>query len=357
MRSPLHRKLPGIQLSELLVVAGMYVVFSFIYHTTLWLNRAGYKREDDSLWDFWTWWDAGGLQYLIMFLMTAVIWWINFRLFGHWKLWQRFLFHLLTLPPFLLGAQQGYYLICDWFGMGHLSGPATVWDLYIPALFYLFQFGVFHAYEYFRENQRKLVVEGELKSAALRSELSAIKAQLNPHFLYNVFNTINASVPPQLEDTREMIAELSDLFRYQLRAARQDLVPLRDELQFVQQYLALEKRRFEERLQISVNVPEELLDEPVPPMLLQPLVENSLKHGLSSLIEGGEVRIDIFRRDRQLCFRIADTGVGAAGKEQLFGQGIGLTNTRLRLQKMYATQLELLDNSPRGFIVQFSIPA
>ena len=104
-----------------------------------------------------------------------------------------------------------------------------------------------------------------------------------------------------------------------------------------------------------MSVPEELLNEMVPPMLLQPLVENSVKHGLSSLIDGGSISISIKKEGGRLKFEISDTGVGIPEKSDAFGKGIGLTNTRLRLQKMYNTQLELLDNQPQGLKIRFSL--
>ena len=152
-----------------------------------------------------------------------------------------------------------------------------------------------------------------------------------------------------------MIAQLSDLFRYQLQASQSELVPLREELEFVEKYLDLEKARFNERLQIDINVPDELLDERVPPMLLQPLVENSVKHGLASLIDGGSIYISIKKSEGKLKFEISDTGIGIKDKSAVFKKGMGLTNTRLRLQKMYDSQLELMDNEPRGLKIRFSL--
>ena len=152
-----------------------------------------------------------------------------------------------------------------------------------------------------------------------------------------------------------MIAELSDLFRYQLKASQVERVPLKEELEFVNKYLALEKERFKERLNIKINIDESLYDELVPPMLLQPLVENSIKHGLASLIEGGEISISIFKKDDKLHFEIADTGVGIKNKQSVFDRGIGLTNTKMRLEKMYQSTLHLSDNAPRGLKISFSI--
>ncbi|WP_231915363.1 sensor histidine kinase [Lewinella sp. 4G2] len=261
---------------------------------------------------------------------------------------------VLVFPIVYLTRETRYWYL-DKVGRWHLEGSNGIWDLYIPTLFLLLQFGCYFAYVNFRENERKLKIEGELRQAALKSELAAIKAQLNPHFLYNVFNTINASLPAGSEDTRELVSGLSDLFRYQLRASRTELVPLREEMEFVTGYLDLEYARFGDRLRVSIDVPQELLERKVPPMLLQPLVENSIKHGLASLVEGGEISISIFEKGDKIHFRVADTGVGAKDKQAMFGAGVGLTNTKLRLEKMYGSVLEILDNAPQGLIVQFSL--
>ena len=356
MKTPfLKRRSWGILNGELLAFVGFYVFFAVFYHVTLWINRMGFNDPEDVLLSPLSFLDDSGLDYFLKFLLTVPIWFLLFRRLKHWPLQKRLMLHLLLLPAFVVIWQQSYYWICEAIGFGHLGGTGKVWDIYIPALFYVLQFGVLHAYSYHRENQRKLKLEGELRTAALKSELSALKAQLNPHFLYNVFNTISASVPPQQEKTRDMIAELSDLFRYQLKASQVERVPLREELEFVQKYLALEKERFQDRLEIDVNVEDAILDELVPPMLLQPLVENSVKHGLASLIEGGRISINIKRKGDKLAFEIADTGIGVSDKEKVFETGIGLNNTRLRLEKMYQSTLSLSDNFPQGLKINFSI--
>ena len=351
----MNKKLFGIKFWEISVFVGIYLLMSFLYRFTIWLSYKGYNFENDSLYDLWLWFDGGGMQYLFMMLVSIAIWLLIFRVCQQWKLRNRLLLHLITLPLFILVAQQFYYFVSDQFGMGHLEGAGSIWDVYIPALFYLIQFAIFHAYEYYVINQRKLRYEIELKNSALKSELSAIKAQLNPHFLYNVFNTINASVPKEMEDTRVMIAELSDIFRYQLRASREDMVPLRDELEFVEKYLKLEKRRFEDRLKININVDDAILDELVPPMILQPLVENSVKHGISPLLEGGSIHITIEAKDDKLCFEIRDTGVGVEDKVGILEKGVGISNTQKRLEKMFNTSLNFEDNAPQGLTVQFSL--
>ncbi len=345
----------GIRVKEILVLLLFYFFFAFSYYFTLWLSQADFIKPGENFFDLGGFFDDGGLQYLLFLLTTIPIWWFIFVKIKSKPMPWRLLTHVITLPLFVYVNQQLYYYLADFFGHGHLGGSGQVWDVYIPGLLYFIQFGFFHAYEYYRENQRKLRIEGELRQAALKSELAALKAQLNPHFLYNVFNTINASVPAQNEKTRQMIAKLSDLFRYQLQASGQELVTLREELNFVKKYLDLEKERFEDRLKINIDVDKGLLDEKIPPMLLQPLVENSVKHGLSSLIEGGSISIRVFKEEERLKFEISDTGVGIQDKKSVFNKGIGLTNTRARLQKMYQSQLELSDNIPKGLKIQFAI--
>mgnify|MGYP001792479054 FL=1 len=345
----------GITIKQLLTVGILYLFSSWAYHLAVWLNMSQKNREEVNLFGLIDYIDGGGLQYSIFFAFTIPIWWFIFKYSKHSKIWERLILHIIFLPIFIFASQKAYYIICEMLGWFHLSGPGAVWDLYIPALFYLIQFGIFHAYEHYLENQRKLKLEGELKQAALKSELAAIKAQLNPHFLYNVFNTINASVPPKQEKTRRLIATLSDLFRYQLKASKEEWVSLEEELEFVKKYLELEKARFEERLNIEINVPESLYEEKIPPMLLQPLVENSVKHGISNELKGGKISISIFKDGEKLKFEIADTGAGVKDKESIFGKGVGLTNTRLRLQKMYQSQLEILDNEPQGLKIRFAL--
>jgi len=350
-----NRRLAGVRLGEICLYVGIYFLFAVLYYVTLFINRKGFENPDDHLISFTSFMDDGGLQYLVMMLLSVMVWLLVFRVLHKRPLWQRLLTHLFTLPLWVYLQLMVYYLLSEWIGWWHLQGTGIIWDVYIPILFYILQFGLIHAYEHYVINLRKRSLEIELKNAALKSELNAIKAQLNPHFLYNVFNTINASVPPELETTREMIAGLSDLFRYQLRASQQDLVPLRDELDFIRGYLDLEKKRFEERLSVSIEAEESVLEAMVPPMILQPLVENSIKHGLSALIEGGEVHIRIKREGGKLKFTVADTGVGIPDKSSVLDKGIGLQNTQKRLLKRYNTGLKLTDNQPRGLVVQFAI--
>tara|TARA_R110001632_G_scaffold43376_1_gene109951 strand:+ start:103692 stop:104753 length:1062 start_codon:yes stop_codon:yes gene_type:complete len=350
-----NRRIFGIKQQELLVFLCFYFFWAVFYYTALWYNSNGPIRDDNPFFDLQSFLDDVGIDYLIKLVLTYPIWYLLFKKLTNWSNAKKIALHIILLPAYVLLWQQLYYAISEYLGLFHLYGAASAWDIYIPALFYVLQFGVIHSYNYHLENQEKLKLEGELRTAALKSELSAIKAQLNPHFLYNVFNTISASVPAENEKTRTMIAELSDLFRYQLKASQVDKVPLEEELDFINKYLELEKERFQERLKIEFDIDQEILKEEIPPMLLQPLVENSIKHGLSSLIEGGTIVIRIKKKEEKLFFEITDTGIGIKDKEAVFGKGIGLTNTRLRLEKVYKTSLYLSDNTPKGLKISFEL--
>lgn len=355
MRYFFKKRIFGILVIELMAFIGFYVFFALFYDVTLLFNRAGISSFNASIFSISRFFNSVGLDYILKFLMTIPVWFLIFRVLKKWSHSKKIILHLLLIPFLVVFWQQLYYLICESIGFFHLFGAARAWDIYIPALFFVLQFGILHAYHYHIENKNKIELENTLRNAALKSELSAIKAQLNPHFLYNIFNTISASVPSENEKTRDMIAQLSDLFRYQLKASQVDLVPLKEELDFIKKYLNLEKARFQERLQINIQVDDAILNEPIPPMLLQPLIENSIKHGLASLIEGGHISIIIRKKNEKLAFEISDSGIGIKDKTHVFGKGIGLTNTRLRLEKMYHTTLNLSDNMPQGLKINFEL--
>lgn len=343
----------AIKRKSVIAVLLFYMFFMVSYYFALSISQMDYsKNEIFSFKNF----RLQILDYILKFIFTIPIWYLFFRFLTSKTLQFKLFLHLFTLPIYVLIWQKTYYFILEYFSFGHLSGSGQAWDIYIPGLFYCIQFGVLHAYEYYQDNLKQQKIQSELLELNLKSELSALKSQLNPHFLYNVFNTINASVPKELENTRKMIATLADMFRYQLQASQTDLVTISDEINFAKQYLELEKARFENRLQIKITINENLFDEQIPPMIIQPLVENAVKHGISNLIEGGIISIEIQKLKNNLHFTIADTGIGIEDKTQVFGKGIGLTNIKLILEKTYNTTLLLSDNVPNGLKIEFEIP-
>ncbi len=343
-----------ISLRPLLLVLSMYAGAALLYDGALSISQHVWSKRT-LLDDFMGELPRVFLDYGLKLLFTIPIWYLLFVRLRHWSLVRRVSLHVILLPLFIVVWQSVYYAVSDIIGVGRLRDSGQIWDTYIGSLFYLVQFGIFHAYAYYRDLQQQRIQEIQLRELAVKSELTALKAQLNPHFLYNVFNTISASVPPAQERTRELLADLADLFRYQLQASRTDEATVRDEISFVGKYLDLEKARFGNRLRVQFDVADEVLDCLLPPMLLQPLVENSVRHGLASLIDGGDVRVSIHRRVEKLHIEVADTGVGMNNSAET-GNGLGLTNTRLRLEKMYGTALAITENQPHGVVVRFAVP-
>lgn len=334
-----------VSLIELSVLFSMYVFSGIFYYYAVFISADGQGEP----------YDRFIVEQLLRLLFSIPIWWLMIRKLKDRPIWIKILLHLVLLPIYVKGWQQTYYWVADNFGMGHLWGNGAIWDVYITSLLYIIQFGVMHGYSYHLQVKEQQAREAALKQLALQSELMALKAQLNPHFLYNVFNTISASVPRELEGTREMIASLADLFRYQLRATQEDLVPVADEITFVKKYLELEKARYGARLQLQLDIAGDVLDKKIPPMILQPLVENAIRHGISPKIEGGQVTVQIHRFGEKLQIQIADTGVGVKDKKAIWSKGIGLKNTAQRLEKMYGTVLHLEDNLPSGLKISFEL--
>ena len=177
------------------------------------------------------------LNYVLKAILTLPIWYLIFNILGDQPIGRKAMIHPVTLTIFIWIWGKAYFTLCEYFGFFYVKGAGQIWDYYLTGIFYLIQFGIFHIYDYYSKLQSKELIISQQNQFQLQSELTALKAQLNPHFLYNVFNTINASVPTKAEKTRNMIAQLSDLFRYQLKASKEEWVTVKEEIDFVKKSL------------------------------------------------------------------------------------------------------------------------
>ena len=229
-------------------------------------------------------------------------------------------------------------------------------DAYGLLAFYLFHFCLFHAHNFWLRIQRQKQREMELKTLAYESEIMALKSQMEPHFLFNTLNSISATVPPSLEKTRVLVAQLADTFRYVLKASQTEKVSLGEELDFIQNCLALEQQRFQNRLYVQFDIEPTVLDVQLPPMILQPLVENAVKHGIAPSREGGKIFIACNRENGHVNISVTDTGRGYNGTvQELLKRGVGINNINKRLERLYDERLNIVIPK-QGFSVKFKIP-
>jgi signal transduction histidine kinase len=177
--------------------------------------------------------------------------------------------------------------------------------------------------------------ERELRQLAAAAQLAALRAQIHPHFLFNSLNSIAQLISTEPEKAEACVERLAEIFRYMLRGSSGEFVPLADELRFAEAYLEIEKARFGDEINIQERVDEGVRNVLLPSLILQPLVENAVKHGISRKIGGGSIIIEAGRDNGDLRLSVRDTGLGMRSIENVFDKGVGLRNVRDRLTKLY----------------------
>lgn len=188
------------------------------------------------------------------------------------------------------------------------------------------------------------------------SELSALRAQINPHFLFNSLNSIAALIKISPDDAEAVTEDLADVFRYTLRASEHPLATLEEELDIVQLYLNIEKARFKERLNIEINIPKELFGISLPVLTLQPLIENCIKHGVSKKEGNHTVTLEVSLTDNILQLSISDTGPGFPHHDfdRILTSGTGLSNVFQRLKLHFGNEVDGAISN-QGLLLRFPI--
>ena len=215
--------------------------------------------------------------------------------------------------------------------------------------FYATIISIQQAYFYFRESQERAL-------RVQQAELEMLKTQLQPHFLFNALNAISTLVHKSPKDADQTITQLSELLRVSLSNGKTQEVTLKVELEFLQAYLHIQQTLMKQRLEVKWNIDTGALDALIPNMILQPIAENSIKHGLAPLEQGGRLEISAIRRNETLFLELSDNGRGIGEKEPR--EGIGLSNTRARLEHLYgdAHQLNFAAPPNGGWSVKIEIP-
>ena len=294
-----------------------------------------------SLSEWWVW----------ALLTPAVVWLAGrFPLHGA-RLWRNIAIHLAAgavLAVVKTAADRVLFAL--------LSGFWMYWLVSTLALNFVIYGGIVaaaHGMEYYRRSRER----DQLEARLAETRLQLLGMQLQPHFLFNTLNTIAEMVHEDPDTADTMIAGLSDLLRRTLDLGAVQEIPLADELDLVSRYLDIQKARFGDRLRVELSIAEPARHVRVPALLLQPLVENAIRHGLGARVDAGVIHIEAATADRTLIITVTDDGVehreAAAGPER-----VGLGNTRARLEALYgsAARLDLTPADGRGTRVTIRIP-
>jgi two-component sensor histidine kinase len=255
--------------------------------------------------------------------------------------------HVLDWYPF---TSETMNFILGVFPVAFISRIVEYWILY----------GLFSAFFYYKQYKEKQIELAVVENKLTTAKLSALRFQLQPHFLFNTLNTISSLSEIDVKKTQTTVSKLGILLRKLLDYDKRNMISLSEELEFIESYLDIEQIRFQDRLKVIYDVDASLMDAKVPNLILQPLVENAIKHGLATKTENGEINISISSNGNgELKMIVEDNGIGA-DKEvgEILNSGIGLKNLKERLQQLYKENYEMNIHPQKGngFKVALSIP-
>jgi two-component system LytT family sensor kinase len=276
--------------------------------------------------------------------------------------------HLVACGVIAMGQ-----LLIDAFVLSQLGYPpgrefATFFDRYLwfvrvnvhlSVLIYMGVVGTWSAYNYYQRYRERELQASQLEARLAQSRLQVLKMQLHPHFLFNTLNAISELIYKDPESADRMLTDLSDLLRLSFENLEVQEIPLKQELEFLEKYLEIEQMRFHDRLSVNMHISPETLAASVPNMILQPLVENAIKHGIAPRSSGGRVDINAVRSNGHLQIEVTDDGLGVPfGDLDNLPEGVGLSNTRRRLKHLYGDKhrFDLKKLEKGGLGVHLEIP-
>ena len=215
-----------------------------------------------------------------------------------------------------------------------------------------------YASDFYNRYQENAMRASQLEAQLAQAQLDALKMQLHPHFLFNTLNSISALLHKDVETADKMIARLGDFLRMTLRNSGQQEITVAEELEFLKCYLEIERIRFHDRLTVEMDIQPAAETAQVPNLLLQPIVENAIRHGISASNKAGKLSISASCSQGILHIRVQDNGPGLRGNGAEYREGVGLQNTRSRLEQLYGKQqkLHLYNSSEGGLTVEIEMP-
>jgi len=307
--------------------------------------------------DFYLW---GTLSPLIFLLVR------RFELRRHFP--RNLLIHLaasFVLSAFVLSAASPLVWYLGYVNLARNPTLAILWRNNAFSAYYFHQgltiywttLVVAHALHYYRGLRQKEAQTAKLTAALAQAQLQALKMQIHPHFLFNTLNSIAALLHKDVEAADQMIARLGDFLRLTLKSSDAQIVDFEQELEFLKCYLDIEHIRFQDRLTVEMDIDPDALTAMVPNLILQPIVENAVRHGVARQTAPGHITIRARRQGDRLIMTVEDNGPGLKANSN--GSGIGLRNTRARLEQFYGTDFsfDIANSAQRGASVTLDVPA
>lgn len=282
--------------------------------------------------------------------------------------WRRHLLVHLVAAPALAFVANALVVLGYWMMMGRFGGlvalvqQGMLWAtlrFHIALLVYAAVLAMTQGILYYRQTRAHELQVAKLEGQLARAHLQALNAQIRPHFLFNALHTIGQLWRSGRSDDADAVLDhLGSLFHKVQASTSRFEVPLAEELELVREYLAIEEARFRDRLRTRVDAPPDTLDCLVPPLILQPLVENAVRHGISAVSSAGTVEVIATRGDGRLSLTVRDDGPGMGHATSQPGSGTGLRNTRERLAQLYGDRaaLRISNGDTAGTTVRVDIP-
>ncbi len=306
--------------------------------------------------------------YTAFVLLPAVLWWAGFYVARPERWIQTAALHISGAVGFsaahttLMAVSRR--LIAPVVGLGSYDYGNMRFrypmEFSIDFVFYTITVAAFYLFERLRIAQAQQLAAAELQTKLAEAQLENLQLQLQPHFLFNTLNTISSVMYEDLRAADAMVTQLSDLLRLTLRTANSHEIRLSQELQIARLYLEIMQKRFEDKLRVTYAVDAGLQDSLVPQFVLQPLVENSLRHGLKDSGTGIDISIAVRRENGSLILRVADSGVGigALNSDAVLNRGLGLANIRGRLEQLYGAgqEFSIANRASGGAEVTLRLP-
>ncbi len=346
------------------VIWVIWTLFGFFFTSQFALQNQ-LSRNPVPFWQIFSWQMVSGY---VWFALSPLILWLAQKFPFEAGRWQRSLpFHLIAgvllalfqqaIDAFLL-TKMGYPPNRQFNSFLEAYQFFVFINLHLSILIYWGVVGIRSAFGYYQKYRERELKTSQLEARLAQSRLQVLKMQLHPHFLFNTLNAVSELIYKDPESAERMIGDLSDLLRLSFENLEVQEISLKQELEFLRKYLEIEQMRFQDRLQVEMRIAPDALSACVPNMILQPLVENAIKHGLAPRAAGGRIEIGAARQNGSLQLSVSDDGLGLpAGETENLHEGVGLSNTRRRLRHLYgdAHRFALVPGTT-GLRVDLTIP-